>query len=147
MSVSSFDRFIAGLAHALASAQDACRRRRARLRRRARGTGDAQDAVSTHSPDDGPGQVPPSALAGLLHANTIGPSRLSVELDCDLRLLPPLHAGGPRRVAVCVGRGRQAHRLRIALHGQGALQGEVLLDGALLRRFTAGAPTAAGDTR
>jgi len=127
MTVSSFDAFIAGLIDAMACAQDACRRQRAHLQRgRAPGAGDA--------------------LAGLLHPNTIWPSRLSVELDCALRLLPASHTDGPRRVAVCVGRGRRAHRLRIALHGQGALQGEVLLDGALLRRFTAAAPTAAGDT-
>lgn len=131
MTVSSFDRFIDGLADAMASAQDACRRQRARLKRR--------QAL---------GKVRPLALASLLPRNTIGPSRLCVELDCDLRLLPPSHAGGPQRVAVHVGRGRDAHRLRITLQGHDALQGEVVLDGALLRRFTAGTPVpaAAGDT-
>lgn len=135
----SFDRFLAGISDAMKHAQFAGRRLRQSLLDRRFG-----------SDTDGPGTFPVSVagsdgwstldtpIIDLMQRHGLGVTGLDLELDCELRLVPPSAGGRMRRVAICVRRGG-AHRLEVRLRSNGEPTGKVLLDGFFLRHLSDGA--------
>ncbi|HEX7130651.1 MAG TPA: hypothetical protein VF217_11395 [Rhodanobacteraceae bacterium] len=139
MAETSFDRFLDGLYGALVRAQAAGRRRREQsLKQQFGGVGDGDTAfaIPTLRPDGWRTEHVP--LLDLLEPREIGISQLIVEIACELRVKRTGPLGRDARVVIEVCNGSHAasarHRLRVHLRGVDLPQGDVFIDGRLLRR-------------
>ena len=134
------DDLIHTLAHALARARAAGTREHLQRIQARLGSGQTL-AVSTYA--DGQWQTQDVPLAELVVPHGLLSSRLEVRIDCCVEEADE-DSASPWGLALCPCDAPGEHLLTVRLEGSHPLQGELLLDGQRLRRFTVGTDPSPG---